>query len=124
MEQFYVPQLGDEIVYLIGVHQQWFDEHPHNGTVMPHWAEIGDLRFAEPCKVTQIDYTILGGQEGKPTVARMRLSFSDITTRYFGSEIIVDAPPPNFGHEEFIIERTRWCDAIDKRWHAGDFCKV
>lgn len=124
MEQFYVPQMGDEIVYLIGIHQQWFEENPHNGTVMPCWSDIGNVRFAEPCKVTKIEYTILAHEEGKPTVPRIVLTFTDSSMPYYNSTITVDAPPPNFGHEEFIVEQHRWFNSIEKRWHVGDLCKV
>ena len=121
----YVPQLGDRVVYFMELHRQHIEEtmSSRSRAALPQWDDIGDLRFAEPCEVESIDY-IISSAECSPSIARLTLVLSDPEQEVFGKQLVVDLPPPTSGYEEFLIQRERFDDAVERQWEIGSTCKV
>ena len=71
----YVPQLGDQVVYIAQGHAGYLDACGDARAVRP-WTIIPGFRGVEPCVVTGLEYQIMK-DKGNITVARLTLTMAD-----------------------------------------------
>ncbi|KAI8471016.1 MAG: hypothetical protein J3K34DRAFT_520916 [Monoraphidium minutum] len=117
----YVPQVGDEVVYLPGGHEAALDTAADKASDRP-WLELaaaaaaagGALRPAEPCSVRAVTYSIKDGH----TTATLLLQLSDPASAAAGACAAVEAPPP--GTPEYVLLRSRYDAAVARPWAVGD----
>lgn len=120
---YYVPQMGDSVVYFSDLHREFCQVNPLLATALD--LDIADdLRFAEPCEVVGIGYEIFRDVDLSPTVARVKLRLTDEIRFGDMSFLEVVIPPPIFGHEEFVVHQTLFRNAISHDWNVGDHCQV
>eukprot|EP00210_Caulerpa_lentillifera_P006495 g6205.t1 len=116
---YYVPQLGDQVVYFSKVHQSFCEENTVLATDLDQEI-LASLRFAEPCEVIELHYEII--ELGEPlTVTRLVLKLIDHNETH---QIEVVIPPPIYGHEEFLIHSNVFLQSISHHWTIGERCRV
>ncbi|XP_042509734.1 PH-interacting protein-like isoform X2 [Macadamia integrifolia] len=116
----YIPQLGDEVIYLRQGHQE-FMEKMHSAEAGP-WISIkGNVRATELCKVNELDYSTLAGSG--ESCCKITLEVIDSTSSVFGRTFKLTLPELN-DFPDFIVERTRYDAAIKRNWTHRDKCQV
>ncbi|XP_050372608.1 uncharacterized protein LOC126790430 [Argentina anserina] len=116
----YIPQLGDEVVYLRQGHQEYFDL----GSLRedPPWAFIEErIRAVEFCKVQDLEYSLLPGSGD--SCCKLTLEFVDPSSEVYCKSFKMTLPEVT-GFPDFIVEKTRYVAAIEKKWSCRDKCKV
>ncbi|GMH25751.1 hypothetical protein Nepgr_027594 [Nepenthes gracilis] len=116
----YVPQLGDEVVYLRQGHQEYI-ESSRSHERGPWVSMKGNINAVELCLVECLDYaTVPGSGE---SCCKITLKFIDHSSDVFGKTFRLTFPElVNFA--DFLVEKT-WYDAADCRnWAPGDKCLV
>lgn len=79
------------------------------------------MRPAEPARVVEVEYFIANEEQ---TWMRLKLALADDSSALNGREFMVDLPPPQTAYGNFIILRSRWDAAMQRRWRVGDECQV
>ncbi|CAK9145214.1 unnamed protein product [Ilex paraguariensis] len=117
----YIPQLGDEVVYLRQGHQEYIVKSSCSKEVGP-WKKFGEsIRAVEICLVEGLDYATLPGSG--ESCCKITLKFIDSSSKVFGHKFKLTLPELiNFS--DFIVERTRYDAAIVKNWTCRDKCLV
>lgn len=116
----YIPQLGDEVVYLRQGHQEYID-NSHSREVGP-WKKIkGNIRAVEFCSVKDLEYaTVPGSGE---SCCKMTLEFVDPTSNVAGKSFELTLPDLT-DFPDFLVERSRYDAAIERKWTTRDKCQV
>ena len=118
----YVPQKGDEVVYLRQGHSAAImetDEH-----LIPPWQSLlrgRSLRPVEPCLVEETSY-IIAPDGSDITIPRLILKLNDPQSPLNGQKFTVDIPAPSMGQAEFVILRSRFEATARHIWSLGDTC--
>ena len=124
----YVPQLGDSVMYIPQGHEEFFDAL--NDTVSYRvWDDKADVRFCEPCVVSNLRY-IINASTGSTvtdapneTICELMLRFADPRSANFGETFSLKLP--RLSVPDFIVCMDRFIAARDKKWKANDqnvFC--
>ncbi|KAL6645709.1 hypothetical protein ACP70R_017317 [Stipagrostis hirtigluma subsp. patula] len=115
----YVPQLGDEVMYLGQGHQEYL-EGVRSSDDCP-WNRIKGLKAVELCKIQSLDYTTFRGSGD--SCCKLTIEFVDGTSSGFGKTFMITLPElVNF--PDFLVERTRYEASIVRNWTNRDKCKV
>ncbi|XP_068310472.1 uncharacterized protein [Pyrus communis] len=118
----YIPQLGDEVVYLRQGHQEYLKlvKNSEEGPWGP-WESIKEnIEVAEICKVESLDYASLPGSG--ESCCKIKLRFVDPSSAILGKALKLTLPEIDFN--DFIVEKT-WYDAsIRRNWTTGEECAV
>lgn len=116
----YIPQLGDEVVYLRQGHQEYIDSC-HSSERGP-WMLFGEnIRDVEICSVDDVDYAALAGSGESCCKAKLR--FVDPLSSACGRTFKLTLPElVNF--PDFLVERTRYDASLERNWSSGDKCSV
>ncbi|XP_068326097.1 uncharacterized protein [Pyrus communis] len=116
----YIPQIGDEVVYLRQGHQEYFDLGGLREN--PPWRFIkGRIRAVEFCNVQDLEYSSLAGSGD--SCCKLTLHFVDPSSDVYGKSFKVTLPEVT-GFPDFIVERTRYDSSIERNWSCRDHCKV
>ncbi|KAK9288906.1 hypothetical protein L1049_017375 [Liquidambar formosana] len=116
----YIPQQGDEVVYLRQGHQEYINYC--QSTEAGPWRSIkGDIRAVEFCKVEGLEYAILPGSGD--SCCRMTIQFVDPTSSVFRKTFKLTLPEVT-SFPDFLVERTRFDAAIQRNWTCRDKCQV
>ncbi|KAB5527371.1 hypothetical protein DKX38_021218 [Salix brachista] len=116
----YIPQLGDEVVYLRQGHQEYIDLYSlrEKGP----WSLIkGCLGAVEICKVEDLDYAIVPGSGD--SCCKITLRFVDATSVAFGKAFKLTLPEL-IDFPDFVVEKTRYDASINRDWTSKDRCEV
>ncbi|TQD84162.1 hypothetical protein C1H46_030252 [Malus baccata] len=115
----YIPQLGDEVVYLRQGHQEYL-KLVNNSEEGP-WESIKEnIKVAEVCKVESLEYASLPGSG--ESCCKIKLKFVDPSSAIFGKALKLTLPEIDFN--DFIVEKT-WYDAsIRRNWTTREECAV
>ncbi|KAK6118118.1 hypothetical protein DH2020_048102 [Rehmannia glutinosa] len=116
----YIPQLGDEVMYLRQGHQDYIELYQASWS--GPWERYGDtIRAVEVCLVEDLKYTTLSGSG--ESCCHITLKFTDTSCSVVGRNFrlilpeLVDFP-------DFIVERTRYDTAMERNWTTRDKCLV
>lgn len=116
----YIPQLGDEVVYLRQGHQEYISR---SGTkeVGP-WTTIkGNIRAVEFCRVKVLQYApYRGSGDG---CCKMTLQFVDSSSSVAGKSFNLTLPELN-DLPDFLVERSQYDASIERNWVSRDKCQV
>ena len=136
----YVPQVGDEVVYIKRGHAAALEE-----TNDPSPACMDDLRDAEPCTVQRVSYFIArDGTNGTAASLLLRLDrdgHRDEARRMGGDdgsddgenidvggspsrEFEVNVYSPQAGLPDFLLLRSLFDQSAARAWREGDPCKA
>ncbi|XP_054812506.1 uncharacterized protein LOC129313422 isoform X2 [Prosopis cineraria] len=115
----YIPQLGDEVVYLRQGHQEYI-ESCQSYEVGP-WRSIAGLRAVEICKVEELDYATVAGSGD--SCCKLKLRFADPSSNVCGKSFKLTLPELiNF--PDFVVEKTWYDTAMRRNWSPRDKCMV
>ncbi|XP_062108774.1 uncharacterized protein LOC133819520 [Humulus lupulus] len=116
----YIPQLGDEVVYLRQGHREYL-EHTRLRE-QPPWISVkGKLRDVEFCKVIDLEYSPFAGSG--ESCCKMIFEFVDSASDVYGRSFRMTLPEMT-GFPDFLVERTRYAAAMQRNWTRRDKCKV
>ncbi|XVF28225.1 hypothetical protein REPUB_Repub15cG0011200 [Reevesia pubescens] len=118
----YIPQLGDEIVYLRQGHQEYVD-HTSLKEAGP-WTSLKGgnmLRAVEYCRVEGLEYSTSPGSG--ESCCKMTLKFTDPSSSMFNRSFNMTLPDLT-GFPDFIVERTRFDASVCRNWSCRDKCRV
>ncbi|KAI8561797.1 hypothetical protein RHMOL_Rhmol04G0369300 [Rhododendron molle] len=116
----YIPQLGDEVVYLRQGHQEYISRSVTK-EVGP-WITIkGNIRAVEFCRVKALQYApYRGSGDG---CCKMTLQFVDSSSSVAGKSFNLTLPELN-DLPDFLVERSQYDAAIQRNWVLRDKCQV
>jgi PH-interacting protein len=115
----YIPQLGDEVVYLRQGHEEFIEKTEiKEGISMSIKRHI---KAAEICKVAELEYSTCAGSGD--SCCKLTLRFTDPLSSVHDKTIALTLPElVNF--PDFIVEKT-WYDAsMSRNWSNRDKCLV
>ncbi|XP_056167155.1 uncharacterized protein LOC115675964 isoform X2 [Syzygium oleosum] len=116
----YIPQLGDEVVYLRQGHQE-FIESSCLRDVGPWRSLRGSLSAAEVCKVEALDYANSPGSG--ESCCKLTLKFVNPASNVFGRTFKLMLPELiNF--PDFLVEKTWYDNSMQRKWSLRDKCLV
>ncbi|KAJ4838668.1 hypothetical protein Tsubulata_004268 [Turnera subulata] len=116
----YIPQMGDQVVYLRQGHQEYIkssgsrDKGP--------WSSIKrEPRAVEICKVQSLEYAEVPGSGD--SCCKIQLTFTDPSSAAFGKAFKLTLPELiNF--PDFVVEKAHYDAAISRNWAPGEKCTV
>ncbi|XP_027187963.1 uncharacterized protein [Cicer arietinum] len=116
----YIPQQGDEVVYLRQGHQEYID-YSRKRESGP-WMSIKEhLRAVEYCRVQSLEYSHVPGSGD--SCCKMTLQFVDPNSSVVGKTFKLTLPEVT-SFPDFLVERTRFDAAIQRNWTRRDKCRV
>ncbi|OIV95925.1 hypothetical protein TanjilG_27029 [Lupinus angustifolius] len=116
----YIPQLGDEVVYLRQGHQEYLD-YSRKRESGPWISLKGHVRAVEYCIVESIEYSHVPGSGD--SCCKMTLQFVDPDSTVAGKCFKLTLPDLT-SFPDFLVERTRFDAAMQRNWTRRDKCKV
>lgn len=116
----YIPQLGDEVVYLRQGHEEFLKS---SGLMeVGPWRSINrNLNAVEICKVEGLDYATLPGSGD--SCCKIKLRFVAPCSVGFGKTFKLTLPEL-IDFPDFVVEKTRYDAAIGRNWTHRDKCLV
>ncbi|KAG8370507.1 hypothetical protein BUALT_Bualt14G0124000 [Buddleja alternifolia] len=114
----YIPQRGDEVVYLRQGHQEYITHmNLRNGGP---W-DKRNIRAAEFCRVQDLEYSSHPGSG--ESCCKMTLKFIDPSSDVLGKsfELIL---PDLTGFPDFLVEKSRYDASMARNWTSRDKCQV
>ncbi|KAL1548178.1 bromodomain and WD repeat-containing protein 1 isoform X1 [Salvia divinorum] len=116
----YIPQRGDDVVYLRQGHQEYID-HMHVRNPGP-WETIRrNIRAVEFCKVEKLEYATLPGSG--ESCCRMTLKFVDPSSDVDGQSFNLTLPEIS-GFPDFLVEKSRYDASMARNWTSRSKCQV
>lgn len=116
----YIPQQGDEVVYLRQGHEEFID--CGGSKERGPWTVIkGNIGPVEFCKVESLEYAIYPGSG--ESCCRMMLRFLDPASGVFRKSFKLTLPEAT-GFPDFLVERTRFEATTQRNWTVRDKCRV
>ncbi|XP_061338407.1 uncharacterized protein LOC133285221 isoform X2 [Gastrolobium bilobum] len=115
----YIPQLGDEVMYLRQGHQEYIESciPSESGP----WRSFSGLSASEICKVEELEYAELPGSGD--SCCKLKLKFVDSSSNVHGKSFKLTLPELiNFS--DFVVEKTWYDTAIKRNWSSRDKCMV
>ncbi|XP_062083588.1 uncharacterized protein LOC133789944 isoform X2 [Humulus lupulus] len=114
----YIPQLGDEVVYLRQGHQEYAESVRREG---PPRLLKSHLRTVEICKVDALGYAWDSGSG--ESCCKITLKFIDPSSNVFGKSFQLTLPELR-DLPDFVVEKTLYDAAIKRNWSTRDRCQV
>ncbi|KAL2323707.1 hypothetical protein Fmac_028086 [Flemingia macrophylla] len=115
----YIPQLGDEVVYLRQGHQEYMESC--SSSESGPWRSFTGLSACEFCKVEELEYAELPGSGD--SCCKLRLKFVDPSSNVHGKSFKLTLPELiNF--PDFVVEKTWYDSAMKRNWSSRDKCLV
>ncbi|KAK2649656.1 hypothetical protein Ddye_017145 [Dipteronia dyeriana] len=116
----YIPQLGDEVVYLRQGHHEFIDSI--GSREVGPWRSIkGHINAVEICKVENLTYATFPGSGD--SCCKLTLKFMDPSSSVFDKAFKLTLPEL-IDFPDFIVEKTRYDAAISRNWTHRDKCLV
>ncbi|CAJ2629040.1 unnamed protein product [Trifolium pratense] len=115
----YIPQLGDEVVYLRQGHEEYIKSSPTSE--LGPWISFEGLRAVEICKVEKLEYAELPGSGD--SCCKLRLKFVDPSSYVHGKSFKFTLPEL-IDFSDFVIEKTLYDAAMKKNWSPEEKCTV
>ncbi|KAL2341692.1 hypothetical protein Fmac_009632 [Flemingia macrophylla] len=116
----YIPQQGDEVVYLRQGHQEYID-HCRRRESGP-WVSLKEhIRAVEYCRVQGLEYSHVPGSGD--SCCKMTLQFVDHNSSVVGKSFKLTLPEVT-SFPDFLVERTRFEAAMQRNWTRRDKCRV
>ncbi|KAK1437216.1 hypothetical protein QVD17_03004 [Tagetes erecta] len=118
----YIPQLGDEVAYFRQGHQEYIESLGQRSSARGPWTVFKEnIRDVEICSVDSLDYDTLAGSG--ESGCKLKLKFIDPSSKVFGQTFKLTLPElVNF--PDFLVERTRYENSLERNWSEGDKCSV
>ncbi|KAJ8748285.1 hypothetical protein K2173_000857 [Erythroxylum novogranatense] len=116
----YIPQLGDEVVYLRQGHQEYIKSRGSREEG-PWGVFKGYLNAVEICKVENLCYATVAGSGD--SCCKIRLRFTDPSSGAFRNAFDLTLPEL-IDFPDFVVEKTRYDAAMSRNWTKGDECQV
>ncbi|KAK7303698.1 hypothetical protein RJT34_14611 [Clitoria ternatea] len=116
----YIPQQGDEVVYLRQGHQEYIDycRKRESGP----WVSLKEpIRAVEYCRVQSLEYSHVPGSGD--SCCKMTLQFVDPNASIVGKSFKLTLPEVT-GFPDFLVEKTRFDAAMHRNWTRRDKCRV
>nr|KYP35904.1 PH-interacting protein [Cajanus cajan] len=116
----YIPQQGDEVVYLRQGHQEYIDycRRRESGP----WVSLqGHIRAVEYCRVQSLEYSHVPGSGD--SCCKMTLQFVDPNSSVVSKSFKLTLPEVT-SFPDFLVERTRFDAAMQRNWTRRDKCRV
>ncbi|XP_027354990.1 PH-interacting protein isoform X2 [Abrus precatorius] len=116
----FIPQQGDEVVYLRQGHQEYIDycRRRESGP----WASPKEhIRAVEYCRVQSLEYSHVPGSGD--SCCKMTLEFVDPNSSVVGKSFKLTLPEVT-SFPDFLVERTRFDAAMQRNWTRRDKCRV
>ncbi|KAH6811226.1 WD40 domain-containing protein [Perilla frutescens var. frutescens] len=115
----YIPQLGDEVVYLRQGHQEYLELS--GAPQLGPWVKYREaVRAVEVCVVAELNYIPRPGSG--ESCCEITLRFTDASCSVVGQKFRLMLPELNF--PDFIVERSQYNAAMGRSWTARDKCHV
>ncbi|XP_020207091.1 bromodomain and WD repeat-containing protein 3 [Cajanus cajan] len=115
----YIPQLGDEVVYLRQGHQEYMESC--SSSESGPWRLFTGLSACEICKVEELEYAELPGSGD--SCCKLKLRFVDPSSNMYGKSFKLTLPELiNF--PDFVVEKTWYDTAMKRNWSSRDKCMV
>ncbi|CAI9765823.1 unnamed protein product [Fraxinus pennsylvanica] len=116
----YIPQRGDEVVYLRQGHQEYMSYL--NLKDMGPWKTIkGNIRAVEFCRVEDLEYSTHPGSG--ESCCKMTIKFVDPSSDVVGKSFKLTLPEVT-EFPDFLVERSRYDAAVQRNWTSRDKCQV
>uniref|UniRef100_A0A803M7J1 Bromo domain-containing protein n=1 Tax=Chenopodium quinoa TaxID=63459 RepID=A0A803M7J1_CHEQI len=116
----YIPQLGDEVVYLRQGHQEYIEKYaPHERG--PWNTMKGRINDAETCLVEGLHYAYVPGSG--ESCCKLTLKFVDDSSSVFGKPLKLTLPELLHA-PDFLVEKAWYDLAVSRNWTPGDTCSV
>lgn len=116
----YIPQLGDEVIYLRQGHQE-FIESTGSQEVGPWWSINGYISAVETCKVVNLVYATFPGSGD--SCCKITLKFVDPSSSVCGKSFKLTLPELR-DFPDFVVEKTLYDAAISRNWTHRDKCQI
>ncbi|XP_065863791.1 uncharacterized protein [Euphorbia lathyris] len=117
----YIPQLGDEVVYLRQGHQEYKEKDYINLREPGPWKTLkGHIKAVEFCKVEGLEYSTVPSGD---SCCKMTLKFVDPASNVYQKSFKLTLPELT-GFPDFLVERTRFDASMQRNWTCRDKCKV
>ncbi|KAK7329540.1 hypothetical protein VNO77_23710 [Canavalia gladiata] len=116
----YIPQKGDDVVYLRQGHQEYID-HCRRRESGPWVSFKGHIRAVEYCRVQSLEYSHVPGSGD--SCCKMTLQFIDPNSSVVGKSFMLTLPEVT-SFPDFLVERTRFDAAMQRNWTRRDKCRV
>ncbi|KAK4775805.1 hypothetical protein SAY87_023766 [Trapa incisa] len=116
----YIPQLGDEVVYLRQGHEHFLDQirsREHG----PWKLLKAKIRAVELCCVEGLEYSVMAGSG--ESCCKMTLRFQDPTSSVFHETFKLTLPEMT-GFADFLVERSHFEASMQRNWTVRDKCRV
>ena len=124
LEGLYVPQKGDDVVYIRKGHEAALEQY--NDGCPPPWESLrrgSSLRAAEPCVVKDIKYFIAqDNTEG--TAATLTLELSDPGCALQGTSFDVNLYSPLSGLADYVVLKSLFDASVRYQWTHECECKT
>lgn len=116
----YIPQLGDEVVYLRQGHQEYIEKYaPYERG--PWNTMKGRINDVETCLVEALHYASVPGSG--ESCCKLTLKFIDDSSSVYGK--VLKLTLPELLHApDFLVEKTWYDLALSRSWTPGDMCSV
>ncbi|PON72397.1 Guanine nucleotide-binding protein, beta subunit [Trema orientale] len=114
----YIPQLGDEVVYLRQGHEEYAESVKREG---PPRSLRSHLRAVEICKVEVLEYAWDSGSG--ESCCKITIKFIDPSSNVFGKLFKLTLPELR-DLPDFVVEKTLYDAAIKRNWASRDKCQV
>ncbi|CAH9097729.1 unnamed protein product [Cuscuta epithymum] len=119
-EHRYIPQLGDEVVYLRQGHEEYISECDLRDS--GPWETItGNISAVEFCRVEELEYASRPGSG--ESCSKMKLKFIDPKSAVAGKQFQLTLPEVT-GFPDFLVERSKYDAAMERKWTSRDKCRV
>ncbi|CAK8572720.1 unnamed protein product [Lathyrus sativus] len=116
----YIPQLGDEVVYLRQGHDEYKTSCLTTSEQGP-WSLFKGLRAVEICKVDKLEYAEVPGSGD--SCCKLRLRFVDPSSFAFNKSFKLTLPELN-DFSDFVIEKTFYDAVMKRNWSPEEKCRV
>jgi len=125
LQGLYVPQHGDEVVYIRKGHQYALEDSG-DGDIPPWESLLGGegIRPAEPCMVRSLKYFIARDDETLGTGVRLTLEFIDPGCPVKGQAFDLNLYSPISGFPDCVILRSLFDATAAYQWSAGAECQT
>ncbi|CAJ1969843.1 unnamed protein product [Sphenostylis stenocarpa] len=115
----YIPQLGDEVVYLRQGHHEYIESR--SSSEPGPWRSFTGLGVSEICKVEVLEYAELPGSGD--SCCKLKLKFVDPSS-YVHGKLFKLTLPELLDFSDFVVEKTWYDTAMKRNWSSRDKCKV
>ncbi|KAK7269614.1 hypothetical protein RIF29_22347 [Crotalaria pallida] len=115
----YIPQLGDEVVYMRQGHQEYAESFMLKESCP--WKSLKGVSASEICKIEELEYAVLPGSGD--SCCKLKLRFVDPFSQVLGKLFKLTLPELiNFA--DFVVEKTWYDIAMKRNWSLRDKCLV